>query len=384
VRVLLLRHGEYPEDPRVRREVRALVDRGHQVDVVCLRGAGVRGAAPPGVRVFRLRMAHRRLGSARYALEYGFFFLAAAVVAGLLHLRRRYDVVQVNTMPDFLVFAAAGPRLAGARVLLDLHEVMPELAASKFGLAMDSPLVRLLAALEQRAIRFADRSLAVSQPCLDRYVARGADQSRFTVVMNAADPALFAPRPRPPRRGPLRVVSHGTLVPRYGFDTLVEAVSVLPDVRLEILGQGEARPDLESLITALGLTDRVRLAGRVPLEDIADRLRKADVGVVANRADPFTDLVVPTKLLELVALGVPAVTARTKAIEAHFDGDTLAWFTPGDSADLARALAGVAADAGAAEAMAGRARELYERRYSWPVMARRYVDLIEGLATGIC
>jgi glycosyltransferase involved in cell wall biosynthesis len=258
---------------------------------------------------------------------------------------------------------------------------MPELYASKFSVALDHPLPRALGAVEQSAIRFADAAIAVSQPCLERYAARGADPSRFTVVMNSADPALFPARASaPPADDVLRIVSHGTLTHRYGFDLIVEALDRIPRARLDILGEGEAREHISRRIGELGLSDRARLAGHVPLDRIAERLSAAHVAVVANRADPFTELVLPTKLLEYVAIGLPAVVARMPAVEAHFDETMVAWFQPGDPADLARALVDCARDPAAAAARADRARAVYEERYAWPVMARRYVGLVERLA----
>jgi hypothetical protein len=66
-------------------------------------------------------------------------------LASALHLRHRYDLVQVNSLPDFLVFAALGPRLIGSPVLLDLHECMPEFFATKFRTSLQHPAVRVLA-----------------------------------------------------------------------------------------------------------------------------------------------------------------------------------------------------------------------------------------------
>ena len=382
MRVLILRHGYYPRDPRVRREARALTAAGHQVDVLCLRATGeARRETVDGVGVWRLPLGHRRAGRARYVAEYGAFFLAAAACSTAGRLRRRHRIVQVNTMPDALLFAAAPARLLGARLVLDLHEVMPELYCSKFGVAEDHPLPRLLARMEQAAIRFADAAIAVSEPCRARYVERGAPPERLTVVMNSADPELFRPRaaPPPPSVRPL-VVGHGTLAHRYGFDLLLEALALVPEARLEILGEGEARPALERRVRELGLGNRVTLAGFVPLDQIARRLARAHVGVVPNRPDPFTELVVPTKLLEYVALELPAVVAHTRAAAAYFDASMLTWFRPGEPEDLARALRQVLADPAAAAARAERARRRFERRHAWPVMARRYVELLERLA----
>lgn len=393
--IVLLRQGTYPADPRVRREALALRDAGHRVALVCLRGPGEAAEERvEGIDVLRLPLRHRRLGPLRYLWEYGAFFALAARA-----LRRRtraaetagrpIDLVQVHSMPDSLVHAARPARRRGARVILDLHEVMPELFASKYGVPLGHPLPRALALAEQAAIRYADAVLAVSRPCLDRYVARGAPADRFTVVMNSPDPRFFhadlrrdlrrdlGPDARPP--GPPRLVSHGTLVPRYGFDLLIRALAELPDARLEILGEGEARPDLEALAEAKGVAERVEFAGHLPLESVASRVAGADVGVVANRADAFTALVVPTKLMEYVALRVPAVVARNPAVEAYFAPDELRFATPGDPSALADAIRAQLDAPAEAREMANRAAARFLPRYGWPRMAERYLALVARL-----
>src|SRR6185503_679013 len=86
-----------------------------------------------GISVFRLPFGRLRGGKLRYLFEFVTFQLATTVVAGALHLRRRYRVVETTSVPDWLVFAAIVPKLLGARVLLDLHECMPEYGATKYG-----------------------------------------------------------------------------------------------------------------------------------------------------------------------------------------------------------------------------------------------------------
>jgi glycosyltransferase involved in cell wall biosynthesis len=303
-------------------------------------------------------------------------------------------------MPDALVFAAIAQRLRGVPVLLDLHELMPELYASKFGVSMDHPLPRFLAGVERWAVRFADACLAVSEPCLERYVDRGSDPDKFTVVMNTADPGLFT-RPvgasspvqhgsaavgdsrRSLRGGPAmgRIVSHGTLVHRYGFDIIIEALSKLPGVELDIVGDGEERSALQRLARRLGVADRVNFSGRIALSEVPALLSQADIGVVANRSDQFTDLVVPTKLMEYVALGVPAVVARTPAVEAYFDDRAVAFFTPGDVEDLRRRMAELLACPQCRRDIVAHADATFGARYAGSASADAYIGVVERLGS---
>lgn len=389
LRILILRQGFYPQDPRVQRESLALAAAGHRVQVLCLRGPEQAATETvEGVTVHRLALGRRRGGAGRYLLDYGAFFLAAFLWLARRQPRERFQVVQVNTLPDALVWAAWPARLGGAALVLDLHEVMPELYASRFGLAMNHPLPRLLGRLETAAIRFADRAVAVSEPCLEIYLARGAPAARFAVVTNSPDPRRFPPRPPapPPPGQPRRIVSHGTLVARYGFDVLLEAFALLartaghPDLRLELLGEGELRPLLQERARALGLAERVSLPGELPLERVAQALAGAALGVVANRDDPFTALVLPTKLMEYFVLGIPAVASGTAAVRRQFPADWLRLAAPGDAAALAGVMAQALAAPGESLAMARRAQEGFAAQLGWEHMAARYVAHVEGAA----
>ena len=230
-RVCVIRQGYYPLDTRVRREVHALASAGHEVDVICVRRPGQpRRERSGGVTVYRLPLPLQRGdGRGRYVLQYAMFGLAAAVLCAALHLRRRWDVVQVNSMPDVLVFAAVVPRLFGARVLLDLHECMPEFFAVKYGVGPRHPAVRLVAAAEQASIRFADRVLTCTEPMRQAFVARGAPASKIDVVLNAADEAVFDVRRHPPatrRPDAFTLICHGAIERSYGHDTLLRAAAL--------------------------------------------------------------------------------------------------------------------------------------------------------------
>src|SRR2546421_2665483 len=283
-RVCVIREHYVPQDSRVAREVTTLRDLGHHVDVICLRAEGQpRVERGPGMTVWRLPMRHRRGPAARYLFEYGAFFVLAAGLVTLLHARRRYRLIQVNSLPDALVFAAALPRLFGARVLLDLQECMPEFFATRFGVALTHPAVRAIARVERASIGFADLVITPTSQMRDAFVARGAAPAKITVVMDGADQDVFRPVANPSGGGGFTLVTHGTVEPHYGIDTVIEAVAGVrgerPGPRLEVYGDGSDLPRLRQIAADRQVADQVHFSGGfVPIEELVQAIARADAG----------------------------------------------------------------------------------------------------------
>ncbi len=386
-RACIIRQYHYPLDPRVRREAEALEMLGHEVDVICLRRRGERRRERRGlVTVYRLPLSHRRGGRLRYVFEYGVFLLAAAILATVLHLRRRYDLVQVNTMPDALVFAALGPRLLGARVLLDLHECMPEFFATKFGLGDQHPAVRLVALVEQASIRFADLSFTCTDQMREAFIARGAQADKVKVVLNAADEALFdrtryPPAPRDPER--MVLICHGSVERLYGLDTVIRAVALLrpelPNLALQIYGEGTVLEELQDLVAQLDIGGAVYFSGEfVPIDELLRAISAADAGVVAMRSDAFRDLVHCHKMYDFISMGKPVICSRTRSVEAYFEDACFQFFTAGDEHDLARAIRQLYYESERGERMVKRTAEVSEP-YRWEHQRRAYQEIATGL-----
>ena len=66
-----------------------------------------------GVNIYRIPVDHHRGGLARYLMEYVIAFFLFSVVITLLHLRKKYDGIEVDNMPDFLIFTALIPKMMG-------------------------------------------------------------------------------------------------------------------------------------------------------------------------------------------------------------------------------------------------------------------------------
>lgn len=378
-------HAYYPVgETRVQREAAALVEQGMSVDVFCLRDAGEPfSQTVDGVNIRRLPIGRNRSrGVALQLIEYLTFLMAAGFWLSIQHLRRRYHSVQVHNLPDFLAFAAVVPKLTGARVLLDLHDLMPEFLAARLNVSMRHPLVRLVSLQERLSCGFADQVITVTDGWRQRLIERGVRADKISVVMNVADPQLFSRRSVDPSDGTFTVLYHGTFTHRYGVDLLVEAAELLrsrvPTLQIWLLGDGDYRNELEDSIARLGLEEVVTLSdGMLDVSRLRAHLEQADVGVVPNRSSVFTDDLLPTKLMEYVAVGIPVVAARTPMIESYFDDQMVEYFTPGDAAELADRLESLAVAPHRRRSLVAAAARFMED-HSWEDISTRYASVVAG------
>jgi glycosyltransferase involved in cell wall biosynthesis len=390
-RVLRITQHPFPDDSIVRRDVLELVGRGLGVDVVCAAGpaqAGPAQADPVPVdagrlNVYHIPIRHRRDNPIRYPLEYLAFFLAALAMASVLGFRRRYAAVQVDNLPDLLVFAGAVPRLRGARLVFTMYELTPEMVAARFPGRLGGALVRVAKVIEAAATRFAAHVIVVSQPCLDVLVRRGLPPERTSVVLNTPW-GDGRPAPAPDRAEAQTLVTHTTLLERYGVHVTIQAMALLrrrwPGVGLRVVGDGEQLPALVQLVEDLDLGDRVVFTGRLPWSQTLDEVSRARLGIVAVLPDGYGQLLLPTKLLEYTWLGVPVVCSRLPAIEAYFPPDALAYARAGDPADLAAQVDRLLRQPAAAEEHARRASAI-TRELAWERMRGRYLRAL-GLSSG--
>jgi len=389
-RACMIVHAYYEEDARVRREAETLVAAGWEVDVFGLRRPGEGGKATvQGVTLYRLPVRrHQGASLPIYLWEYADFLVRSLFAAVRAQRRRRYDLVEVHSLPDYLVFAALPLKMAGVPVLLDLHEAMPEFFRSRFKKAANPITYRLLLLQEKLSIAVADEVMTVNEPLAERLRGLGTDPERLTVVMNSPDLSLFDAARHDTRQfmadGTLRIVYTGALTPTYELDVVLRAIAEIkaerPDLALDarFYGRGDAQVALEALAAELAIQDRVTFPGRIPIEDVPAAIARSDVGVAPTRLDPFTGMSLSTKLLEYAAMGKPVVASRLPTVERYFAPNTIATYEPGHAGDLAAAILALvdepAARAARVAATSARVDEL-----SWSRQARSYLDVVDRM-----
>ena len=381
----------YDFDARVSRKAEALVTAGYSVDVLALRPeGGAKAYTLNGVNVRTLWLGKKRGSPARYAFEYLAFFAWAAVQVHLQMWRRRYAVIDVNSLPDFLIFAPLFTRLMGARLVLDLHEITPEFSISKYRVDPNSWTMRMLKFQERASFNFADNVITITEPVEDLLVGRGLDRRKSIVMINSADEERFARDSKSataerPAGAPDKfvMVYHGTLTRIYGLDIAIEALALaraeLPGAELWILGGGPEKEPLEELAEQRGLSSQVKVVGLVRSAEIPGWLAKTDIGILPIRRDEMLEFAFPNKLPEYIIMGKAVIISRLKTIQHYFSEDAVVMSEPDDPTDLARQMIRLYRDPGLRERLVARAKVEYEP-LRWDVMKRRYLELIELLA----
>jgi glycosyltransferase involved in cell wall biosynthesis len=388
--VAMIVHSYYDEDPRVRREAESLVASGRPVDVFGLRRPDDEPRAVlNGVNVRRLDVQrHQGAGLGTYLREYVAFLMRAGWALLRAHRRRRYALVQVHTLPDFLVAAALPLRLRGVPVVLDLHEAMPEFFRSRFPRAANPIFHRLLLLQERASIALATAAVTVNEAMRERLVALGVAPDKVSVVANSPSLGRFDAARYPPRAfaedGTIRLVYAGALTPTYELDVALDALANLrrdrPDLEIsfDVYGRGDAAERLIEQATVLQLGERVTFHGRIPIDDVPAAIGRTDIGLAPTRRDAFTDVSLSTKVFEYAAMGKPVVASRLPMVERTFPEGSVATYEPGDAASLAAAIARLIDDH-AARDQAVEAAAAVVREASWEGEAVRYVGLVERL-----
>jgi glycosyltransferase involved in cell wall biosynthesis len=385
-KICMVAYTNYLSDARPRREAESLVRRGDRVDFISLGEYGRPSTETvQGVRVFRVKQRRYRGGG---GLSYGFAYLRFLCAATLrlvrLFRREHHDIVYVHTMPDLLVVVGLIPKLFGARIVLNIHDMMPELYMSKFGLPEKHLLIRLLAFQEQLSIRLADKVICVHHPHRDVLCRRGAPLAKITVLPNVPDPRVFSNDSLAPHAASsFRIVYHGTIAKRLGLDlgvrAFAKAARACADARFEIFGDGDASNELESEIKASGVEDRIHFSRKMfRVEEIAQMIQGASVGLIPNRRDAATEYMLPVKLLEYVHMGIPVIVPRLPAIEYYFGPDQVEYYEPGNVDELADCICRLYADP-LRRAELARKGAGFSKKFRWETLEQELYKVVDDV-----
>ena len=302
--VCMVAYTFYESDARVRRYAETLIEQGHIVDFVSLRKRGMPNYEEiKGVRIYKIQeRVHDEKRNLIYLYRLLKFFVLSFFFLSRKTIKKPYDFIHVHSVPDFEVFAALVPKLYGAKIVLDIHDIVPEFYANKFGVTKNSFVFKTLVFIEKLSIAFSDHVIISNHIWHNRLLSRSVRKGKCTVILNFPDPTIFHRKNSATLREKEKIIMlyPGGFYWHQGLDVAIKAFSMIkadvPHAYFYIYGDGPEEDTLRSLIRTLGLEERVLLKGGVALEEVALLMANADIGIVPKRNDPFGGEAFSTKI----------------------------------------------------------------------------------------
>ena len=381
-------YTDYELDYRVRRYAELLADGKNRIDVIALRDqSGESFSTLNGVNIHKIQERnYRETGLASYLKNYICFMVSGSILLTRMYFRHRYKIIHVHNVPDFLVFMALIPRLFGAKIILDIHDVLPEFYCKKFGKEMDSSLARLLLLVERLSIKFSHHVIAANDIWREKLIARNRlNPLHCTTLLNYPVMKFFEDNEVISKGDGFHIIYPGTLSHQHGVDILIRAMAIVKredkNIHLDIYPLANVsaiRRQLEELIITLNVKDIVHFHETVRPEKLGDIFRNADVGVVPKRGGGFTEEAFSSKIFEYMAAGIPVIASRTRIDTYYFDDSLIKFFTPEDHNDLAKCIIELYLEPEKRHLLVENG-EKYIENNTWEVKKVLYSDIVRDL-----
>ena len=386
MRVCMLAYAFYDTDTRIKRYAETLVQNGVEVDAISLgRDGQTSRGVEKGVNIYRIQ---KRIKNEKSKISYFSRTLRFLIMSSMFltkkHLEKRYDIVHVHNIPDYEVFAAWFPKLTGAKIILDIHDILPEFYVNKYKIDKDSLTYKFLLFIEIKSCGFSDHVIIANHLWHKTITARSIPQNKCTTIMNYPDLDFICHNRSNENRenDKFIIVYPGSLNYHQGLDIAVRAVNMLqkntPKVELHIYGEGPAKESLISLVKELSLEKQVFIKDHMSNDEIINIMKHADLGIVPKRADSFGNEAFSTKILEFMALGVPVVVSATKIDQYYFNKSLVKFFKPGDDKDLSEAIIDIMKDKDLRMRLTYNSKNYVENN-NWEIKKKIYLDLIAEL-----
>ena len=342
-RVLFVRHGYFPGDTRLFKQVKVLLENNFAVDIICLRFRNEKiFEKNENLSVVRIPFQHRRGTFGRYIFEYSISFLIFFSFISLKAFLKKYHFVVVHTLPDYLTYSTIFAKLFGSRIYTDFHEPTPELIKTKWNLSDRHILVRFSKIIEQKIIKYSELSITVTNALKNRFIERGAEPDKVFVITNVIDESAFQFSDNlvhNPVNNCFTLVCHGSIEERYGHETVIRAINELrkefPDIKFLVPGEGSYLKPLLELTEKLDCEKNIKFLGHLPFEKLLEVLVNANAGIISMYRTPYSELIDTNKMYEYIQLKLPVIVSKLSPIIENFTSEEVVFFEPGDHMDLA-------------------------------------------------
>jgi glycosyltransferase involved in cell wall biosynthesis len=317
--LIVVQNLPVPFDRRVWMEATSLRRAGYDVSVICPKGKGYSEdyTCIDGVHIYRHPLPKEAKSVRGYLNEYWASVLWEFRLARRVWKERGgFDIIHICNPPDLLFLTALWFKLfKGCKVIFDQHDLCPEMYEVKFG--KRDVFYWLLICFERLTFFVADVVISTNESYRSIALTRGRKtKDNVFVVRSAPDLSRF--KRRAPnllyKNGRRYLVGYvGVMGEQEGIDYLLRSIKYIvyelgrTDIQFTLIGDGPVRGDLEKLCEHLSIKEYVEFAGRVPDDELLERLSTCDIGVNPDPKNPFNDKSTMNKILEYMAIGLPIV-----------------------------------------------------------------------------
>jgi glycosyltransferase involved in cell wall biosynthesis len=388
-KICLIAHTYYDQDGRVRRYAEILAHSCHQVDVICLQDQDHSPfKVKNGVRIFAIPYRHRSKKRGGYLVEYALSFILFSIWLLGLFVKHRYQIIHIHNMPDFLIFTGALPRIFGAKLILDIHDPMPEVYQCKYPEAQEDLGFQLMRLQERLSTGFAHAVIAANHLFKENITKRGVPRGKITVINNVADEKIFNrtkyTRVLDGSNHSFTLIYIGTIAPRYRLDipirAMPELIAQIPEIRLKIIGSiRDGSEELPTLVEQLEVAPYVQFIPAISMDEIPQQLIEADIGIYTAYPDPHMSIATPTKVLEYTAMGLPTIASRLPILEDLYAQGSIQFVEPGNPHDFARTVIDLYKDPEKRANLVRSADKCHPQRLAWQRERDSYMKLLKVL-----
>ena len=383
-RACIIRQKAYPMQRNMRRNAETLVREGYDVDVLCYgRKDQAKNEVLSGVNVHRIYFLHHRDSIFWYFFDYMVFFLLVSFHLIRLSFKKRFDVIEVCNIPDFLLFSTLIPKLLGSKVIYFMFEKSESMFTDTFKLSRTHILTRMYNMIIKLCALYADyvfvTDMVVQKDLPDFY---GIRPEKVSLILNVVDEEVFnfSPESQLRKNNEFQVLIVSSVLKRYGIQTMVQAIPLLvkeiPDLAVRIIGWGEYGPILKDMSEELGISDYIHFDGYFPYEEIPARMALADVCV----APMIEDVGTPNKVLEYLGMGKATVSTDLPGLVALIDSDCMMFYPTGSEVELAERIIELYHNPEKRIAMGKCGQEFYNK-HRWAEMKKKYLEVYHRLSS---
>jgi glycosyltransferase involved in cell wall biosynthesis len=380
--------ASYKTNNDVRGYMETLAGRGDRVDVVDISDSQQRQPEVEVHGVTRYKVQRRddvERDNWMYAWRSLRVFVSLSIALTRLHHEKRYDVIHICNVPDFLLFAAWYPKLAGAKIIRDIQKVSAEPGANMPPTLPSTTCFGFLKAMAGLPLRFADHVIVPTNFFSEEVNTSALLKNKCSVLLGHADCEMSPRKARTKTKQGVVIVFLGGLRSHQGLDIAIHAFSEVrrnkPDAELHIYAgaPGEMKASLGPLVQTLDLEEGVKFHARTPFAEMGEVIANADIGLVPVLTDVLETEAYITQIMEFMTQGVPVVASQSSIDSRHFEEGNVHFFPAGDSRAMSKAMLDVIKNGDLHDSLVKRGYEYV----AWNPLdsgKRKYMDLVDSIS----